>query len=145
MKLFSPVRLQRAFSLLEVMIAAGIFFLAVFAILGLVSASLGNARRLQRPQVDASPVLAQFASTNILVEGLYDGYLSDFLGDAYRDYRWTAEITEVETNKLFNVRCIVQPGHGREVISDLSTLLFRPDSPPGSLDGGNFTGGGIRR
>jgi hypothetical protein len=42
------------------------------------------------------------------------------------------------------VRCIVQPSYGREVISDLSTLLFRPDSPPGSLDGGNFTGG-LRR
>jgi hypothetical protein len=140
-----PSRRCRAFSLLEVMIAAGIFFLAVFAILGLVSASLANARRLQRPQVDASPVLAQFAATNILVEGIYDGYLSEFLGEAYRDYRWTAEIVEVETNKLFNVQCIVQPVHGREIISDLSTLLFRPDSPPGSLDGGNFTGGGIRR
>lgn len=135
------LRRCRAFSLLEVMIAAGIFFLAVFAILGLVSATLGNARRLQRPQVDASPVLARFAATNILVEGTYSGDLSDFLGDAYRDYRWTADITEVETNKLFNVRCIVQPSYGREVISDLSTLLFRPDSPPGSMDGGNFTGG----
>lgn len=145
MKFFFPTRLRRAFSLLEVMIASAIFFLAVFAILGLVSASLSNARRLQRPQVDASPVLAQFASTNILVEGVYDGDLSEFLGDAYREYRWTAEITEVETNKLFNVRCIVQPTFGKEVISDLSTLLFRPDSPAGSLDGGNFTGGGIRR
>lgn len=130
---------RRAFSLLEVMIASAIFFLAVFAILGLVSASLGNARRLQRPQVDASPVLARYASTNILIEDTYNGDLSEFLGDAYRDYHWTAEIIEVETNKLFSVRCIVQPAHGQEVISDLSTLLFRPNSPPGSLDGGNFT------
>ena len=46
---------RRAFSLLEVMIAIAIFFLSVFAILSLVSQSLSNARRLQRPQVDASP------------------------------------------------------------------------------------------
>ncbi len=143
----SRATVRRAFSLLEVMIASALFFMAVFAVLSLVSTSLNNARRLQRPQVDASPVLAQFASTNILVEDTYTGYLSDFLGDEYRNYRWTAEIVEVATNKLFEVRCVVQPTSGREIISDLSTLLYRPQSPPGSMDGGNFIGGGggIRR
>lgn len=138
---------RRAFSLLEVMIASALFFMAVFAVLSLVSTSLNNARRLQRPQVDASPVLAQFASTNILIEDTYTGYLSDLLGENYRDYRWTAEVVEVATNKLFEVRCVVQPTYSREIISDLSTLLYRPQSPPGSLDGGNFVGGGggIRR
>ena len=135
------VRLRRAFSLLEVMIASGMFILSVFAILGLVSASLSNARRLQRPQVDASPVLAQFACTNKLVEDTYTGNLSDLLGKNYSDYRWTAVVTEVATNKLFSVQCIVQPTYGNEVISDLSTLFYRPESPPGSLDGANFTGG----
>ena len=132
-------RFYRAFSLLEVMIAAAMFFLGVFAILGLVSASLGNARRLQRPQVDASPVLAIFASTNKLVEDTYTGNLSELLGKNYNDYRWTAEVIEVATNKFYTVRAIIQPANGSEVISDLSTLCFAPDSPPGSLDGGNFT------
>ena len=63
-------REQRAFSLLEVMIAIGIFFMAVFAILGLVSSSLENARRLQRPIVDASPVAGYLLQTNKLVEGI---------------------------------------------------------------------------
>jgi hypothetical protein len=140
MKSSASVRgqLTRAFSLLEVMIAAAIFFLGVFAILGLASQSLANARRLQRPQVDASPVLAFYASTNILIEGTYDGYLSDFLGEKYRDYRWTAEIIEVGSNKLYSVQCVVLPNYGREIISDLSTVCFAPESPPGSLDGGNF-------
>ena len=129
---------QRAFTLLEVMIAAAIFFMAVFAILGLVSQSLGNARRLHRPQVDASPVLAQYAATNSLVEGTYSGNLSDLLGDAYREYHWTAHIDEVATNRLFSVRCVVQDDGNPAIISDLSTLLYRPLSPPGSLDGGNF-------
>jgi hypothetical protein len=132
-------RRRRAFSLLEVMIAIGIFFLAVFAILSLVSQSLANARRLQRPLVDASPVLATYAATNILVEGTYSGNLSEMLGDAYRNYSWTAEITEVATNKLFKVECMVQERGNREIISDLSTVLYRPKSPAGSLDGGNFT------
>ena len=38
---------QRAFTLLEVMIACGIFFIAVFAILALVSNTLRNARILR--------------------------------------------------------------------------------------------------
>ena len=127
-----------AFSLLEVMIAAGLFFLAVFAILSLVSQTLNNARRLQRPQVDASPVLAYYSATNILVEGTYSGSLGDLLGSAYRDYRWTASIDEVATNKLFRVECMIQPYYGNEIISDLTTLMYRPQSPAGSLDGGNF-------
>ena len=129
---------RRAFTLLEVIIAAALFFFAVFAILGLISSLLGNARRLHNPQVDASAVLAQYASTNILVEGTYNGDLGDMLGKTYEHYNWTAEITEVATNRLFLVECAIQENGSREIISDMSTLLFRPQSPPGSLDGGNF-------
>jgi hypothetical protein len=32
----------------------------------------------------------------------------------------------------------VQPSYGHEVISDLSTLAYRPQSMPGCMDGGNF-------
>ena len=103
-----------------------------------MSQSLSNARRLQRPQVDASAVLATYAATNILIEGTYSGNLSDLLGDAYRNYFWTAQVAEVATNKLFSVECAVQERGNREIISDLSTVLFRPESPAGSLDGGNF-------
>src|SRR5438045_6918579 len=48
-----PRRGQVAFTLLEVMIACGIFFIAVFAILALVSNTLRNAQRLRRIEVDA--------------------------------------------------------------------------------------------
>ena len=132
-------RAPSAFTLLEVMIAIGIFFIASFAILGLISTSLQNVRRLQRPSVDASPVLARFAATNSLVEGVYNGSLGDpeLLGKDYRDYNWTAEIVEVASNRLFGVTCIIRPANGRhEVISQMSTVLYRPQSPPGSLDGG---------
>ena len=129
---------RRGFSLLEVMIAIGIFFLAVFAILSLVSQSLANARRLQRPLVDAGPVLATYANTNILVEGTYPGSMEDILGKPYRDYSYTVEIREVATNKLFSVECAVQERGSREIISDMTTLFYRPQSPSGSMDGGNF-------
>ena len=128
-----------AFSLLEVMIAIGILFLATFAILDLVSSSLGNARRLQRPMVDASALLSQLSLTNKLVEGTYSGNLGDALGRAYADYRWTGEITEVASNKLFQADFIIQPANGgSEVISRITTLFYRPQSLAGSMEGGNF-------
>ena len=138
-----PLKIQnggrRAFSLLEVMIAIAIFFVASFAILGLISSSLQNVRRLQRPSVDASPVLARYAATNSLVEGTYRGSLGDpeLLGKDYRDYVWTADIVEVASNHLYNIACVIQPANGgHEIISHMNTILYKPQSPPGSLDGG---------
>ena len=52
-------RSQTAFSLLEVMIASGIFFMTVFAILAMVSSVLRNARSLRRVELDAGMVAAQ--------------------------------------------------------------------------------------
>jgi type II secretion system protein I len=130
---------RRAFSLLEVMIAIAIFSVAAFAILGLVSSSLDNVRRLQRPTVDATPVLARYAATNSLVEGTYTGSLGDpeMLGKDYHDFNWTANIVEVASNHLYSVECVIQPANGRkEIISDMVTVLYKPQSPPGTLDGG---------
>jgi hypothetical protein len=131
-------RPNSAFSLLEVMIAIAIFFVGAFAILGLVSSSLDNVRRLQRPSVDASPVLARWAATNSLVEGTYQGSLGDpdLLGKDYRDYNYIVDIAEVASNHLYGVRCRILSTKGnRPVISDITTALYRPQSPPGSLDG----------
>ena len=130
---------RRAFTLLEVMIAIAILFLGTFAILDLVSSSLANARRLQRPLVDASAIASQLAATNILIEGIYSGNLGDALGKTYAGYKWTEEITEVQSNKLFQADIKIMNANGvSEVISRTTTLFFRPQSPPGSLDGGNF-------
>ncbi len=132
----SRQRLRRAFSLVEVMIAIGILFMGTFAILGLVSSSLANARRLQRPLVDASALAAQLSITNKLVEDVYTGNLGDVLGKAYNDYRYTYEVREVQSNKLFQADFIIQSTRSQDVISRTTTLFYRPDSPPGSLDGG---------
>jgi len=139
MKRAFPIAGRRAFTLLEVMIAIAIFFVSAFAILSLISTSLNNVRRLQRPSVDASPVLARYAATNSLVEGTYQGSLGDpeMLGKDYRDYNWIADIVEIGSNHLYSVECVIRPANGgREIVSHMSTVLYKPQSPPGSLDGG---------
>jgi hypothetical protein len=128
---------RQAFSLMEVMIASAIFFMAVFAILGLVSSSLNNLRRLQRPLVDAGALAAELSLTNKLVEGTASGNLSDLLGKDYKGYTWSSDTQEVQTNKLFEVDFVVQDATGsRAVVSQISLLLYRPQSDAGSLDGG---------
>jgi type II secretory pathway pseudopilin PulG len=122
---------RQAFSLLEVMVAIGIFFMAVFVILALVSSSLENARRLQRPIVDAGMIASELSLTNQLVEGEQSGDFSE----AYPGYSWTANITEVQTNKLFEVDYQVQRDDDKVVIQKMSVLFFRPQSPAGTLDG----------
>jgi prepilin-type N-terminal cleavage/methylation domain-containing protein len=127
------------FTLLEVMIAIAIFFVASFAILGLISTSLNNVRRLQRPTVDASPLLAHYEATNSLIEGVYQGNLGEpeLLGKDYRDYNYVVTIEEVESNHLYAVNCKIFQTYGKhDPISDLTTVLYKPQSPAGSLDGG---------
>jgi Tfp pilus assembly protein PilV len=138
LKTLPPGLARRAFSLLEVMIAIGLFFMAVFAVLGLVTISLQNARHLKRPLVDAAQVTAWLSSTNILIENTYSGNLSEYLGKPYQGYTWTYAVREVESNHLYQVDFILQDGNsfGHPVVSKMSVQMYRPLSPPGSLDGG---------
>ena len=122
---------RRAFSLVEVMIAIGIFFMSVFVILALVSNVLQNARRLQRPMVDAAMIASELSLTNQIVELKQSG---DF-GKLYPGYNWTADINEVQSNKLFRVDYVVLRSNDRQVVQTMSVLFFRPHSPAGSMDG----------
>ena len=127
------------FTLLEVMFAVVAFCTATFAILALVSQSLDIARRLQRPMVDAGLVASQLSLTNKLVEGTESGDLGELLGDAYKGYTWDYAVDEAQTNKLFQAVIVIQRNDGnRPVVSKMTVLFYRPDSPGGSLDGGNF-------
>jgi hypothetical protein len=125
-----PARGEKAFSLLECMIAIFAFFIAVFAILALVSQSLQNARYLQRPIVDAGLLASELSLTNKLVEGSQSG---DF-GDVYPGCTWTATTTEVLSNKLFEVDYVVQRADSDRP-EKMSVLFFRPQSDAGSLEG----------
>jgi type II secretory pathway pseudopilin PulG len=121
------VRRARAFTLVEVMIAMGIFFMAVFAILALVTTNLRNARNLQKQRVDATMLISQLSLTNQLTAGSDSG---DF-GELYPGYRWTSEITEI-TNGLFQVEYLVTgpPVAGSDPAqTHMAALLWRPNSP----------------
>ena len=136
----SPVTRHIAgFTLLEVMFAVVAFCTATFAILALVSQSLDIARRLQRPMVDSGLVASQLSLTNVLVEGVSSGDLGELLGDAYKGYTWDYAVDEAQTNRLFQAVIVIQRGGGSgPVVSKMTVLFYRPDSPPGMLDGGNF-------
>lgn len=126
----SNPREQRAaaFTLLEVMIASGILFICLFAILGLLANTLRNARALQRAPVDAGILAAQLSLTNKLAEGSDSGDFKDF-GDAYRNFHWHQEVVEAETNFLFAVDLVVyRRGQEHSPESHMTILLFRPES-----------------
>jgi hypothetical protein len=108
-----------------VMIACGIFFVAIFTILALVSNTLRNARGLRRVELDAGMVAAQLAMTNRLSEGVESG---DF-GDLYPDYTWQREIRphEVFTNGLVVVDIVVYRRGQREPADALSIWVFDPN------------------
>ena len=118
-------RQTRAFTLLEVMIAIGVFCIAVFAILDLVNRNLRAARMLQPDSVDAGSLAAELMLTNKLQESSASG---DF-GDLYPGYSWSREITLFSTNGLFRVDfTVARDGGGPNSQSHMSMLLFRPDS-----------------
>ncbi len=116
-----------AFTLMEVMIAGGILFVCLFAILALISNGLQNARVLQKIPVDPAGKLAAEASLNLkLMEGSDSG---DF-GRLYPDYRWSSETNPIGTNSLFQLDFVVyRRTGGRPIASHMSILLYRPDSP----------------
>jgi hypothetical protein len=107
------------------MIACGIFFMAVFAILAMISGVLRNARSLRRVELDAGMVAAQVSNTNKLYEGSESG---DF-GNMYPDYSWDSDRYEVGTNGLWQVDIIVRRRGMQKPVDVMSIWLFRPESP----------------
>jgi Tfp pilus assembly protein PilV len=121
---------MRAFSLLEVMIAVAIFFMATFSILALVSRCLAQARALQPMQVDANMVAAELSLTNILEEGPIPPEIIQHFEHMYPNYTCGGTITEIKTNGFFQVD--IEVGgvtSGKHVTSSKNTVyLFRPQS-----------------
>jgi Tfp pilus assembly protein PilV len=115
----------RAFSLLEVIVASAIFFLAMFSILSLTASNIRAARLIQRVPVDAAMLAAELSVTNRLEEGVETG---DF-GDLYPGYSWSRETYQVATNGLFRVDFMVRGSQeSKNYESTMSILMFHPDS-----------------
>jgi Tfp pilus assembly protein PilV len=121
-------RARQAFSLLEVMVALGIFFICVFSILALVSRGLQQARALQPMQMDAKTAIAMLSLTNRLEEGPLPPEIVAQFEIAHPNSTIAAEIYEVGTNGLFRVDFTVGSagGNKRAVTADSTILLWRP-------------------
>jgi hypothetical protein len=137
-----------AFSLLEVMIAIMVFFMAIFAILELTSRNLKMARSLQQTLIDPGAVAAMISLTNTLEEVTESGDLGPEHPEV--QYTWTA--TEAGTNGLFKVNIVVsQPVNGRMLETPLEIFLFRPQGAPqagattGTRQGANTSLGNTQR
>jgi len=132
--------LQAAFSLLEVMIALGIFFACVFSILALVSQGLRQARNLQPLQMDARAAIALLSLTNRLEEGPLPMEIVMAFENENPGYTVAGDIYEVATNGLFRVDFTVGGASSaytkQAVTTDSSILLFRPLSASKRLGGG---------
>ncbi len=118
-----------AFTLVEVMVAIAIFFMAMFAILGVMSAGVHAAAILRNSGPTAGMIAAQLSVTNQLEDGSVSGNFNDI--DIYKDYHWVYVCTEVPTaTNLFQVDFVVVDPNGVQS-SSLSALFYRPDSKKG--------------
>ncbi|MEI7732345.1 MAG: hypothetical protein WCO56_22425 [Verrucomicrobiota bacterium] len=126
----------RAFTLLEVMIAVGIFFVALISILGVMSQGLSAARSLQHSGPDCGLLASELSLTNQLPDG--KGAHGDF-GRMYPGFTWEWESYEASSNGLYQVDFAIfkQTGRGREPYQVLSVFMYKPDS---QRSGGGFGG-----
>jgi hypothetical protein len=120
---FRTNRATRAFTLIEVMIAIAIFFMCMFAILGVFSVGLHSALLLRRDGPTPGMIAAELSLSNQLDEGT----LSGTFGDVYPNYSWTADVINAATNGLFRLNISVLSPQG-SVDSTMSILLYRPES-----------------
>lgn len=124
----------RAFTLLEVMIAVGVLFMCLFAVLALTSNSLRSARKLQQHRtIDtgtvAGLIYVQLVNTNTVTEGRIDVDLGDmFPGCKISD----AEVTQVSSNGLCQVDFAVERNQKLELQSHF--LIYLPNMKVGQIN-----------
>ena len=124
--------LERAFTLLEVMIAVGILFMCLFGVLALVSNSLTSARKLQQHRsIDtdsvAGLIYTELVDTNQVAEGPVDVDL----GEMYPGYKCDADLTQVESNGLCDVHFTVRHNLQKDLESDF--LIYLPNMKQGGI------------
>ena len=124
-----------AFTLLEVMIAVAIFFMATISILELLTQTVRAAHSLSQNVPTAGMLAADLSLTNKLEESFDYG---DFR-PLYPHYSWERQIVSAATNGLFRVDFVVY--RDKTVDSKMSILFYRPDSPQvGATRGGGLRG-----
>jgi hypothetical protein len=111
-----------AFSLLEVMIAVGLFFMVAFTILALVSQNLRTARALQ---FSRSPIGSLAAQTMLIAtNGLEEGMESGDFENIFPEHRWEREVREFRTNGLMEVHLSVSRQGKAQPEAEMTILVF---------------------
>jgi hypothetical protein len=130
-------RANASFTLLEVLIACAIFFIAAFAVLGVLTQGLGAAKSLQQREPDAGLVAAAFVSSNLTDEGSAFGDFEDIAPGLYPGYSWAIDWWERESNGLYQVDITVirRTGQGHGPSERTLSILQRGQGAPG---GGRF-------
>ena len=145
----------RAFTLAEVLIAVGIFVVAIFAILQLVGQGLELVRVMQQQRPDmgalAAKTLVELPEPDgTLATGLTEPLDEDFGGNGggqftlYPDARWQRDIMSLDaTNGLYQTTITIeeQVGGGENTEYQLRFLMFRPDLA--ELEMGGAQGAGL--
>ena len=148
----------RAFTLAEVLIAVGIFVVAIFAILQLVGQGLELVRVMQQQRPDmgalAAKTLVELPEPDgTLATGLTEPLDEDFGGNGggqftlYPDARWQRDIMSLDaTNGLYQATITIeeQVGGGENTEYQLRFLMFRPDLAELEMGGAQGTGLGGR-
>jgi hypothetical protein len=118
-----------AFTLIEVMVATTIFFMAMFAILGVLSAGIHAASLLRNTGPTAGMVAGYYYATNKIEEGSESGDFSDIAG--YEGYKWVCDAQEI-TNGLFRMDFVVVDPHGVQCSTLKDVLFYKPGSGSGT-------------
>ena len=119
----------RAFTLIEVMIATTIFFMSMFAILGVLSAGIHAATVLRATGPTAGMVAGYFVVSNKIEEGSLSGNFSDIAG--YEHYSWRSEAREI-TNDLYTMDFVVIDPNGNQSSFLRDVKFYKQGSSAGS-------------
>lgn len=127
-----PSRARAGFTLLEVMIAVGVLFMCLFAVLALLSNSLASARKLQQHRdIDtgsiAGLIYVQLVNTNSLNEGPVDVDLEEM----YPGSKCRAELSQVGTNGLCQVDFDVE--RNQKVEAKAEFYIYLPNMKTGGI------------
>jgi hypothetical protein len=125
-------RARAGFTLLEVMIAVGVLFMCLFAVLALLTNSLASARRLQTHRdIDtgsiAGLIYVQLINTNSLNEGPIDVDLEEMFPGS----KCNADLTLVGTNGLCQVDFDVERNQKLEAQSHF--FIYLPNMKVGGI------------
>jgi hypothetical protein len=124
---------QRAFTLLEVMIAVGVLFMCLFAVLALLTNSLSTARKLQQHRTldtgsIAGLIYVRLINTNQVSEGPIDVDLKEMFPDCKMT---AADLTQVGSNGLCQVDFAVERNQKLELQSHF--LIYLPNLRQGGI------------